>query len=90
MDLNLTNLVHGCSNDGQYHQFDSTSIRTTKFRFSIIVTVIIYIIYLLPFCFGIFGNISVCLIFFQQKKLRSITNTFLMNLCKLKDRFEYI
>jgi hypothetical protein len=83
MDMNLTNLAHPCSNDGQYHQFSSTSISTTKLRFTPAVTVIIYIIYLLPFCFGVFGNVSVCLIFFQQKKLRSITNIFLMNLCKL-------
>ena len=80
MDLNLTNLGHPCLNDGHYHQFGTT---TTKLRFSPCITIIIYIIYLLPFCFGVFGNISVCLIFFQQKKLRSITNTFLMNLCKL-------
>ncbi|CAF1403421.1 unnamed protein product [Didymodactylos carnosus] len=52
-----------------------------KLRFSLTVTLLVYLIYLLPFCFGVFGNISVCLIFFQQKKLRSITNTFLMNLC---------
>ncbi|CAF1033049.1 unnamed protein product [Didymodactylos carnosus] len=52
-----------------------------KLRFSLTVTIVIYLIYLLPFCFGVFGNISVCLIFFQQKKLRSITNIFLMNLC---------
>jgi hypothetical protein len=82
MDLNLTNLVHPCSNDGQYHQFGSTNLTSTKLRFSPGITIIIYIIYLLPFCFGVFGNISVCLIFFQQKKLRSITNTFLMNLCE--------
>jgi hypothetical protein len=87
MALNLTNLNNGCSNEGQYHQFSSTSIITTQLRFSLITTIIIYIIYLLPFCFGIFGNISVCLIFFQQKKLRSITNTFLMSLCKLNDFF---
>jgi hypothetical protein len=73
MDLNLT-----CSNDGQDHQ--------TELRFSPGITIVIYIIYLLPFCFGVFGNISVCLIFFQQKKLRSITNTFLMNLCKLEKK----
>jgi hypothetical protein len=82
MDLNLTNLNHPCPNNGQDYQFSSTSITTTKLRFSLGITIIIYIIYLLPFCFGVFGNISVCLIFFQQKKLRSITNTFLMNLCK--------
>jgi hypothetical protein len=86
MDLNLTNLGHACAYDGQAHQF-STSITTTKLRFSLGITIIIYIIYLLPFCFGVFGNISVCLIFFQQKKLRSITNTFLMNLCKSKKNF---
>jgi hypothetical protein len=87
MDFNLTNLDHSCANDGQDHQFSSTSI-TTKLRFSPGITIIIYIIYLLPFCFGVFGNISVCLIFFQQKKLRSITNTFLMNLCNLKNCFK--
>jgi hypothetical protein len=74
MELNLNNnLDQNCINDDQFS--------TVKLRFSPSVTIIIYIIYLLPFCFGVFGNISVCLIFFQQKKLRSITNTFLMNLC---------
>ena len=73
MALNLTD--QGCINDDQYYP-------TIKLRFSSTITIIIYIIYLLPFCFGVFGNISVVLIFFQQKKLRSITNTFLMNLCK--------
>ncbi|CAF2411447.1 unnamed protein product [Rotaria sp. Silwood2] len=81
MDLNLTNSIHTCFNDGQNYQFSSTSIPTAKLRFSLSITIIIYFIYLLPFCFGVFGNISVCLIFFQQRKLRSITNTFLMNLC---------
>ena len=57
---------------------------TGTLRFSFGITAIIYCIYLLPFCFGVFGNVSVCLVFFQQKKLRSITNTFLMNLCKLR------
>jgi hypothetical protein len=74
MAFNLTNNIdQGCINDDQFS--------TVRLRFSTSITIIIYIIYLLPFCFGVFGNISVCLIFFQQKKLRSITNTFLMNLC---------
>jgi hypothetical protein len=78
MALNLTDTIdHDCINDTQYSP-------TVKLRFSLSTTILIYFIYLLPFCFGVFGNISVCLIFFQQKKLRSITNTFLMNLCKLK------
>ncbi|CAF1203528.1 unnamed protein product [Rotaria sordida] len=81
MDLNLTNLIHGCFNDGQDYQSSSTSIPIVKLRFSLYITILVYVIYLLPFCFGVFGNISVCLIFFQQRKLRSITNTFLMNLC---------
>ncbi|CAF0976151.1 unnamed protein product [Rotaria sp. Silwood1] len=81
MNLNLTNPIHGCFNDDPDYQFSSTSIPTVKLRFSLRTTIIIYVIYLLPFCFGVFGNISVCLIFFQQRKLRSITNTFLMNLC---------
>ncbi|CAF3326165.1 unnamed protein product [Rotaria socialis] len=66
-----------CINDDSYSQ----NFASVKLRFSLSTTLLIYGIYLLPFCFGIFGNISVCLIFFQQKKLRSITNTFLMNLC---------
>jgi hypothetical protein len=83
MALNLTNHPYqGCVNDDQYSQ----QFSSIKLRFSPTVTIIIYVIYLLPFCFGVFGNVSVCLIFFQQKKLRSITNTFLMNLCKLKRR----
>ncbi|CAF0802036.1 unnamed protein product [Rotaria sordida] len=78
MALNLTNTIdHQCANDHLYSQ----NFATVKLRFSPTITILIYSIYLLPFCFGIFGNISVCLIFFQQKKLRSITNTFLMNLC---------
>ena len=78
MAFNLTDTIdHDCINDSQYSP-------TVKLRFSLSTTILIYIIYLLPFCFGVFGNISVCLIFFQQKKLRSITNTFLMNLCKLE------
>ncbi|CAF0819015.1 unnamed protein product [Rotaria sp. Silwood1] len=78
MALNLTNTIdHQCVNDHLYSQ----NFATVKLRFSPTVTILIYSIYLLPFCFGIFGNISVCLIFFQQRKLRSITNTFLMNLC---------
>ena len=77
--MNQTNFVPLCAND---QPIDSTSIFSAKFRFSTGRTIFIYLIYLLPFCFGVFGNISVCLIFFQQKKLRSITNTFLMNLCK--------
>jgi hypothetical protein len=81
MALNLTDhLDQGCVNYDQYSQ----QFSSVKLRLSPTVTIIIYIIYLLPFCFGVFGNVSVCLIFFQQKKLRSITNTFLMNLCKLK------
>jgi hypothetical protein len=84
MALNLSNNIdQGCVNDDQYVQHFST----VKLRFSPAFTILVYIIYLLPFCFGVFGNISVCLIFFQQKKLRSITNTFLMNLCKLKKSF---
>jgi hypothetical protein len=79
MELNQSNFEHACVNDDQDH---SVSIGSAKLRFTTGITIIIYIIYLLPFCFGVFGNISVCLIFFQQKKLRSITNTFLMNLCK--------
>jgi hypothetical protein len=79
MASNITNhLDPGCVNDDAYSQ----QFSSVKLRFSPTVTIIIYIIYLLPFCFGVFGNVSVCLIFFQQKKLRSITNTFLMNLCK--------
>ena len=78
MDKNFTNCFSNCSMDDQHH-FPNSS---TKLRFSPALTFIIYMIYLFPFCFGVFGNISVCLIFFQQKKLRSITNTFLMNLCK--------
>ncbi|CAF1126405.1 unnamed protein product [Rotaria magnacalcarata] len=66
-----------CINDDSYSQ----NFASVKLRFSLSTTLLVYGIYLLPFCFGIFGNISVCLIFFQQKKLRSITNTFLMNLC---------
>ncbi|CAF1272531.1 unnamed protein product [Adineta steineri] len=77
MDFNQTKFDRDCSQIGEFSQ----SILTTEFRFSPTITIIIYITYLLPFCFGVFGNISVCLIFFQQKKLRSITNTFLMNLC---------
>jgi hypothetical protein len=79
MALNLTNHIdEDCLNDDpSSHHFPSV-----KLRFSPSITILVYIIYLLPFCFGVFGNISVCLIFFQQKKLRSITNTFLMNLCK--------
>jgi hypothetical protein len=85
MALNLTNDIdQGCVNDDQYSQ----QFSLVKLRFSATVTILIYIIYLLPFCFGVFGNISVCLIFFQQKKLRSITNTFLMNLCNLKNCFK--
>ncbi|CAF0753760.1 unnamed protein product [Adineta steineri] len=73
------NLMNSSDQDCGDHFTDNSPI--VKLRFSLSVTIIIYIIYLLPFCFGVFGNISVCLIFFQQKKLRSITNTFLMNLC---------
>jgi len=81
MALNLTNHIdQDCVNYDQ-------NFSIVKLRFSPAVTIIVYSIYLLPFCFGVFGNISVCLIFFQQKKLRSITNTFLMNLCKLKKIF---
>lgn len=81
MALNITNTIDDpCINDHLY----SESYTPVKLRFSLTSTILIYCIYLLPFCFGIFGNISVCLIFFQQKKLRSITNTFLMNLCKYK------
>lgn len=80
MEFNQTNFLHSCGNESQ---FQSTGIFSAKFRFSTGMTIFIYIIYLLPFCFGVFGNISVCLIFFQQRKLRSITNTFLMNLCKV-------
>jgi hypothetical protein len=79
MELNQSNFVHDCADNTQDQ---SISIGSAKLRFSTGITIIIYIIYLLPFCFGVFGNISVCLIFFKQKKLRSITNTFLMNLCK--------
>ena len=80
MDFNLSSLRPPCSNDdGEHNHFFSF---TGKFRFSPSITLLIYVIYLLPFCFGVFGNVSVCLIFFQQKKLRSITNTFLMNLCE--------
>ncbi|CAF4021134.1 unnamed protein product, partial [Rotaria magnacalcarata] len=81
MDLNLTHPDHSCFNDDDIHRYGSSSIPTAKLRFSLGTTVAIYSIYFLPFCFGVFGNISVCLIFFQQRKLRSITNTFLMNLC---------
>ncbi|CAF2396123.1 unnamed protein product [Rotaria sp. Silwood2] len=78
MALNLTNSIdHQCVNAHLYSQ----NFASVKLRFSPTITILIYSIYLLPFCFGIFGNISVCLIFFQQRKLRSITNTFLMNLC---------
>ena len=81
MAFNFTNTTdQDCINDDQYSQ----NFSAVKLRFSPAITILIYVIYLLPFCFGVFGNISVCLIFFQQKKLRSITNTFLMNLCKLK------
>lgn len=83
MDLNLKNFDDSCLNGGQDNESYLKNIATAKLRFSMGVTTCIYLIYLLPFCFGVFGNISVCLIFFQQKKLRSITNTFLMNLCKL-------
>lgn len=79
MEFNQTNFLHPCGNESQ---IQSTGIFSAKFRFSTGMTMLIYFIYLLPFCFGVFGNISVCLIFFQQRKLRSITNTFLMNLCK--------
>lgn len=75
MSYNLSSdIKQNCPNDEQ-------SLSSLRLRFSPMITILIYIIYLLPFCFGVFGNISVCLIFFQQKKLRSITNTFLMNLC---------
>lgn len=81
MALNLSDTDdQQCAHDHMYSQVFSS----VKLRFSPTVTILIYSIYLLPFCFGIFGNISVCLIFFQQRKLRSITNTFLMNLCKCK------
>jgi len=86
MALNLIkNIDHDCVNDDQYTQH----FPSVKLRFSASATILIYIIYLLPFCFGVFGNISVCLIFFQQKKLRSITNTFLMNLCKFIILFSF-
>jgi hypothetical protein len=78
MELNQTDFAHACADNDQDR---SMIIGSAKLRFSMGITIVIYIIYLLPFCFGVFGNISVCLIFFQQKKLRSITNTFLMNLC---------
>ena len=80
MESNVTDhFDHDCPNiDGAPNNF-----QTFKLRFSLQTTILIYFIYLLPFCFGVFGNVSVCLIFFQQKKLRSITNTFLMNLCEL-------
>jgi hypothetical protein len=86
MALNLMNNIdQECVNDDQYSQ----NFPTIKLRFSPAITILVYIIYLLPFCFGVFGNISVCLVFFKQKKLRSITNTFLMNLCKSKNFFKF-
>ncbi|UJR21262.1 hypothetical protein I4U23_024357 [Adineta vaga] len=77
MDSNQTNFHRACSSVGSVHPLKSL----IKLRFSLTITILIYVAYFLLFCFGVFGNISVCLIFFQQKKLRSITNTFLMNLC---------
>ena len=67
-----------------YDCLNNEASPTVKLRFSLPITVFVYCVYAVPFCFGVFGNISVCLIFFQQKKLRSITNTFLMNLCKYR------
>ena len=84
MSINISNFMSNCLDDERYHSPNLWHILTSKLRFSPTITILIYIIYLLPFCFGVFGNISVCLIFFQQRKLRSITNTFLMNLCKKK------
>jgi hypothetical protein len=81
MELNSTEIIApDCYTDNEF----SSAHPTIKLRFSLAASIIIYLVYLLPFCFGVFGNISVCLIFFQQRKLRSITNTFLMNLCKSK------
>ena len=83
MDVNLSDAYF---NDNQNHSLNSTTMTITTaryLRFSLNITIIIYIIYLIPFCFGVFGNISVCLIFFRQKELRSITNIFLMNLCNV-------
>ncbi|CAF0906339.1 unnamed protein product [Adineta ricciae] len=77
MKADETYLNRPCPNIGSFDETNSL----VELRFSLPITILIYVAYVLPFCFGVFGNISVCLIFFQQKKLRSITNTFLMNLC---------
>ncbi|CAF0777602.1 unnamed protein product [Adineta ricciae] len=78
MTSNWTNNTElECLNDNDSSQL----FAPVKLRFSPGITLLIWAIYSVPFCFGVFGNVSVCLIFFQQKKLRSITNTFLMNLC---------
>lgn len=81
MSVNMSPFTSNCIDNEQYHSSNIWNILTSKLRFSSTITILVYIIYLLPFCFGVFGNLSVCLIFFQQRKLRSITNTFLMNLC---------
>ena len=86
MDLTFEHFSSNCSTKSTTNIFVAFS---SKLRFSPGITILIYLIYLLPFCFGVFGNLSVCLIFFQQKKLRSITNTFLMNLCKSIKRFDF-